>query len=136
MLVVKGVFFGIALFIIGSVAYMLLAHKLNRSGVISTGSPYLWIAFVGSLAIGYVISIRGLWVFQGVLFGLVMFIVEMVVLWIAYARSVNAPSQTPVAIAFNVSHLLPWFLVALVSSVGLALAIVALWPPTGRIPVR
>jgi hypothetical protein len=65
---------------------MLLSHKLNRSGVISTGSPYLWLAFVVSLAVGYVIAARGLWIIEGLLLGGMMFIVGDAVYWIAYYR--------------------------------------------------
>jgi hypothetical protein len=134
MLIFKGVLLGMALFLIGAVIYMLAAPRLIRApgvGIISTNSPYLWLAFVASLAIGYFISIRGLWVFQGVLLGGGMFIFGAVVYWIAYPRILNMPPGT--AIGINISHLLPW-LVALISSIGLGLAIVALWPKKG-IPI-
>jgi len=138
MLIFKGVLLGMALFLIGAVIYMLAAPRLIRApgvGIISTNSPYLWLA-LGSLAIGWFISIRGLWIFEGVLLGVMMFLVEVAFFWIAYARSLNLPSQTPAAVGIDISHLLPWLIVALVSSIGLGLAIVALWPPTRGIPVR
>ena len=100
MLIFKGVLLGMALFLIGAVIYMLAAPRLIRApgvGIISTNSPYLWLAFVGSLAIGWFISIRGLWIFEGVLLGVMMFLVEVAFFWIAYARSLNLPSQTPAA---------------------------------------
>jgi hypothetical protein len=137
MLILKGIFFGMALFLVGALIYMLAAPRLIRTpgvGIISTNSPYLWLAFATSLVLGYVISMRGLWIFQGVLLGLVMFVLGVAVFWIAYARSLNFPSETPVAIGIDVSHLLPWFVVALICSVGLGLAIVAVWPSKG-IPV-
>jgi hypothetical protein len=137
VLIFKGVLLGMALFLVGAPIYMIAAPRLIRApgvGIISTNSPFLWLAFAVSLAIGCFISIRGLWIFQGVLLGLVLFIIEVVVLWIAYARSVNLPSQTPVAIGIDVSHLLPWFFVALICSVGLGLAIVRVWP-SKRIPI-
>jgi hypothetical protein len=138
MLIVKGVLLGMALFLVGALIYMIAAPRLIRApgvGIISTSSPYLWLAFAGSLAIGCFISIRGLWVFQGVLLGLVMFILGAAVYWIAYARLSNFPSQpTPMAIGIDFSHLLPWLVVALICSVGLGLAIVAIWPTKG-IPV-
>jgi hypothetical protein len=84
---------------------------------------------------GYFISDRRLWIFQGVLLGLVMFILGVAVYWIAYARSLNLRSETPVAIGIDVSHLLPWFFVALICSVGLGLAIVKIWP-TKAIPIE
>jgi hypothetical protein len=135
MLIFKGVLLGMALFLIGAVIYMLAAPRLIRApgvGIISTNSPYLWLAFVASVAIGYFISIRGLWVFQGVLLGGGMFIFGAVVYWIAYPRILNMPPGT--AIGINISHLLPWLVVALISSIGLGLAIVALWPKKG-IPI-
>jgi hypothetical protein len=135
MLIFKGVLLGMALFVIGAVIYMLAAPRLMRApgvGIISTNSPYLWLAFVASLAIGYFISIRGLWVFQGVLLGGGMFIFGAVVYWIAYPRILNMPPGT--AIGINISHLLPWLVVALISWIGLGLAIVALWPKKG-IPI-
>jgi hypothetical protein len=135
MLIFKGVLLGMALFVIGAVIYMLAAPRLIRApgvGIISTTSPYLWLAFVASLAIGYFISIRGLWVFQAVLLGGGMFIFGAVVYWIAYPRILNRPPGT--AIGINISHLLPWLVVALISSIGLGLAIVALWPKKG-IPI-
>ena len=138
MLILKGILLGVALFLVCALVYMLAAPRLIRApgvGIVSTNSPYLWLAFAGSLAIGYLISDRRLWIFQGVLLGLVLFIVEVVVLRIAYARSVNLPSQTPVAIGIDISHLLPWFFVALICSVGLGLTIVAIWPTKG-IPVQ
>lgn len=138
MLIFKGVLFGMALFLVSALTYTLAAPRLIRApgvGIISTNSPFLWLAFAVSLAIGCFISIRGMWILQGVLLGLVLFIIEMVVLWIAYAHSVNLPSQTPVAIGIDVSHLLPWFFVALICSVGLGLAIVAILPTKG-IPVQ
>ncbi len=122
--------FGTALFLIGSLIYMLAAPRLIRApgvGIVSTNSPYLWLAFVGSLALGCLISIRGLWVFQGLLLGLVMFIAEVVAFWIVYARSLNG-------VGIDVLHLLPWLIVALICSVGLGLTIVRIWPTKG-IPV-
>jgi hypothetical protein len=139
MLILKGILFGMALFLIGSLIYMLAAPRLIRApgvGIVSTNSPYLWLAFAGSLAIGYFISDRRLWIFQGVLLGLVMFILGIAVFWIAYARSLNLPPQPPgVAIGVNITNLLPWLIVALICSVGLGLAIVKIWPTKG-IPVQ
>jgi hypothetical protein len=135
MLILKGIFFGMALFLVGALVYMLAAPRLIRApgiGIVSTNSPYLWLAFAGSLTIGYFISDRRLWIFQGVLLGVVMFILGVAVYWIAYARTLNLPPQPPgVAIGIDVSHLLPWFLVGLICSVGLGLAIVAIWPTKG-----
>jgi hypothetical protein len=139
MLIVKSVFLGTALFLVGALVYMLAAPRLIRApgsgiGIISTNSPYLWLAFAGSLAVGCFISIRGLWVFQGVLLGLVMFMLGASAFWIAYARSFNGPHSQAGAVGVNISHLLPWFVVALICSVGLGLAIVRVWPTKG-IPV-
>ncbi len=137
MLIFKGVLLGMALFFVGALVYMLAVPRLIRApgvGIISTNSPYLWLAFATSLVLGYVISMRRLWIFQGLLLGLVMFVLGVAVFWTAYARSLNFPSETPVAIGVDVSHLLPWFVVALICSVGLGLTIVAVWPTKG-IPV-
>jgi hypothetical protein len=135
MLILKGIFFGMALFIIGCLAYMFLARKFSGSGIISTDSPYLWLAFVFSVALGYVIAARGLWIIEGLLLGGGMFIVGVAVYWIAYPRILNMPPPQPGAsIGISIPHLLPWLFVALISSLGLALAIVALWPNKG-IPV-
>ncbi len=135
MLILKGICFGLALFLIGALIYMLAAPRIIRTlgvGIISTNSPYLWLAFAGSLAIGCFISYRRLWIFQGVLLGLVMFVLGVAVFWIAYTCSLNLPPQPPgVAIGINITNLLPWLCVALISSVGLGLAIVAVWPTRG-----
>ncbi|HXP69803.1 MAG TPA: hypothetical protein VOA88_11010 [Candidatus Dormibacteraeota bacterium] len=132
MLILRGTLFGMALFLIGSLIYMLAAPRLIRApgvGIISTNSPYLWQAFAGSLAVGYFISDRRLWIFQGVLLGIVMFMLGVAVYWIAYTRSLNLLPQPPgVAIGINITNLLPWLIVALISSVGLGLAIVRVWP--------
>jgi hypothetical protein len=139
MLILKGTLFGMALFLIGSLIYMLAAPRLIRApgvGIISTNSPYLWIAFACSLAVGYFISDRRLWIFQGVLLGLMMFVLGVAVFWIAYTLSLNLPPQPPgVAIGINITNLLPWLFVALICSVGLGLAIVRIWPTKG-IPIE
>jgi len=67
MLILKGVLVGIALFIIGSLIYMLAASRLIRApgiGIVSTNTPFLWLAFVASLAVGYVIAARGVWIIE------------------------------------------------------------------------
>lgn len=132
MLIFKGVLVIMALFLIGSLIYMLAAPRLIRApgvDIISTNSPFLWMAFAISLVFGCFISLRGLWVFQGVMLGLVMFILGVAVFWITYARSLNLSPQPPgLAIGINIPNLLPWLIVGLICSVGLGLAIVAVWP--------
>jgi hypothetical protein len=135
MLIFKGVLLGVALFLVGTLIYMIAAPRLIRTpgiGIISTNSPYLWLAFAVSLAIGYFISVRALWIVEGVLLGLVMFIFGVVVYWIAYPRILNLPPPPPgVAVGISVQHLWSWLVVALICSVGLGLAIVAVWPTRG-----
>ncbi len=73
MLIFKGVLVIMALFLIGSLIYMLAAPRLIRApgvDIISTNSPFLWMAFAISLAIRLLYLARGLWVFQGVMLGL------------------------------------------------------------------
>ena len=72
MLIVKGVLLGVALFLVCALIYMIAAPRLIRSpgiGMISTNSPFLWLAFAASLAIGYLVALRGLWIVEGVLLG-------------------------------------------------------------------
>jgi hypothetical protein len=143
MLIFKGVLLGMALFLIGAVMYMLLGSFLGRKlirargiGIISANSPFLWLAFAGSLAIGYFISVRGMWVLEGLLLGGVMFIVGTLAYGIAYNRHLQKSSPHPpgTSIGISVRHLYPKLLVALICSLGLGLAIVAIWPKKG-IPV-
>jgi len=100
---------------------------------------FLWLAFAASLAVGYVIVARGLWIIEGLLLGGGMFIFGVAVYWMLIPRILNLPPPPPgvtVGIDINVPHLKAWLLVALISSVGLGLAIARIWPPTRGIPVR
>lgn len=138
MLIVKGVLLGVALFLVCALIYMIAAPRLIRSpgiGMISTNSPFLWLALAASLAIGYLVALRGLWIVEGVLLGGMIFIVGVTGYWIAYPRILNLPPLPPgAAVGINIPHLLPWLFVALISSLGLGLTIVAVWPKKG-IPV-
>ena len=132
MVILKGVLLGMALFVIGTLIYMLVAPRLIRAsgvGIVSTNSPFLWLAFVGSLAIGYFISARGIWVLEGLLLGGVMFIVGTLAYGITYNRHLQKLSPHPpgTSIGISVRHLYPKLLVALICSLGLGLAIVASW---------
>jgi hypothetical protein len=135
MLIVKGVLLGVALFLVCALIYMIAEPRLIRPpgiGIISTNSPFLWLGFAASLAIGYLVALRGLWIVEGVLLGLVMFMVGTAGYWIAYPRVLNLPPPPPgVAVGINIPHLLPWLFVALISSLGLGLAVVAIWQPRG-----
>lgn len=140
MLIVKGVLLGVALFLVCALIYMIAAPRLMRVpgiGIISTNSPFLWLALAASLAIGYLVALRGLWIVEGVLLGLVMFIVGTVGYWIAYTRHLMKLSPHPIggAVGISVLHLCPKLPVALICSVGLGLAIVAVWRTKGiRVP--
>jgi hypothetical protein len=132
VVIFKGVLLGMALFVIGTLIYMLVARRLIRAsgvGIVSTNSPFLWLAFVGSLAIGYFISVRGIWVLEGLLLGGVMFIVGTLAYGIAYNRHLQklSPHSPGTSIGISVRHLYPKLLVALICSLGLGLAIVASW---------
>jgi hypothetical protein len=52
MLILKVVLLGISLFIISVLIYMFAAPKLIGNGIVSLDSPFLWLAFAASLAIG------------------------------------------------------------------------------------
>jgi hypothetical protein len=139
MLIVKGVLFGVALFLVCALIYMIAAPRLIRTpgiGIISTNSPFLWLALAASLGIGCLVALRGLWIVEGVLLGLVMFIVGTVGYWIAYPRILHMPPPPPgVAVGISVQHLWSWLIVALICSVGLGLTIVAIWSKKGiRVP--
>jgi hypothetical protein len=106
MLIVKGVLLGLALFLVCALIYMIAAPRLIRTpgiGIISTNSPFLWLAFAASLAIGYLVALRGLWIVEGVLFGLVMFVVGTVGYWIAYTRHLMKLSPHPTGAAVGIS---------------------------------
>jgi hypothetical protein len=136
MLVFKGALLGLALFLIGAVIYTLVAPRLIRArgiGMISTNSPFLWLAFAGSITTGYLISIHGLWILQGVLLGLAMFIVGTAGYGIAYNRRLMKlyPQPPGAAVGISVRHLWLKLVVVLICSVCLGLVIVAVWPTNG-----
>ena len=134
MLILKGIFFGMALFIVGAVIYTLLGCFLGLKfaqgrglGTISTGSPFLWLFFAASLAIGYVIAVRGLWILEGLLLGGVIFIVGTVGYGIFYNRRLMKlhPHPPGTSIGVSVRHLRRKLAVVLISSVAVGLAIIA-----------
>src|SRR5579862_2582145 len=133
MPIFKSFSLGAEVFIIGVVIYMFLGGFLGRRfipargiGMISTGSPFLWVLFAASLAIGYVIAMRGLWILQGVLLGLTMFIVGTSAVGIAYNRHLMKlyPQPPGASVGISVRHLRLKLFVVLICSVGLGLAIV------------
>lgn len=130
MLILKAVLLGMSLFIISVLIYMFAAPKLIGNGNVSLGSPYLWLAFAASLAVGYVIAARGLWILEGLLLGGGIFIVGVVGFGIVYQHIQNYPPGTGI----DVPHLYSKLFVALITSLGLGLAITASWQKKG-IPV-
>jgi len=111
MQIFKAVLLGAALFLVCALIYIIAAPRLIRApgiGIISTNSPIFWLAFVASLAVGYVIAARGMWIIEGLLLGGVMFILGAAVYWIAYPHILNLPPPPPgVAVGINIPHLLP-----------------------------
>ena len=135
MLILKGAMLGVALFFIGAVIYMFLGgfltrHKLVRIrgvGIISSNSHFLWMAFLGSLVVGWFISIRSLWILQGAFLGGAIFIVGTLAYWIAYNRHFQKlhPHPPGIQVGISVRHLRLKLFVALISSVALGLAVMA-----------
>ena len=140
MPIFKGILLGTEVFIISVVMYMLVTALIRApgNGIVSTNSPFLWLAFAGSLAIGYFISVRRLWIVEGTLLGLVMFIVGTVGYGIAYNRHLQKSSPHPpgTSIGISVRHLYPKLLVALICSLGLGLAIVASWANQSELKIK
>ena len=135
MLILKAVLLGMSLFIISVLIYMFAAPKLIGNGNVSLDSPFLWLAFAASLAVGYVIASRGLWIIEGLLLGGGLFIVGVLGCGIAYNRILNA-SSPPTAVGIDVPHLWSWLFAALICSLGLGLAIARIWPPPRGVAVR